>query len=75
MKIGLKWVYLARYWLILRLDGALWHTIILKPLLTPQRAMESSKIRKKIKNILELAKIIQTSFGPCRYFVQNRASF
>ena len=38
MKFGLKWVHMARYELISRLDGALWHTIIFKPLLTPQRA-------------------------------------
>ena len=56
MKIDLKWVHMARYELILRLDGALWHAIILKLLLTPKRAMESSHIRKKVKHILELAK-------------------
>ena len=28
MKFGLKWVHMARYELILRLDGALWLTII-----------------------------------------------
>ena len=56
MEFCLKWVHTARYELILRLDGALWLRIILKPLLTPKRAMESSKIRKKIKHILELAK-------------------
>ena len=38
MKIGLKWVHMARYELILRLDGALWLTIIFKPLLIPKRA-------------------------------------
>ena len=56
MKIGLKWVHMGRYGVILRLDGALWHTIISGPLLTPKRAMESSKINKKVKNLLELAK-------------------
>ena len=49
MEFGLKWVHMARYELILRLERALWLPIILKPLLTPKRAMESSKIRKKIK--------------------------
>ena len=39
MEFGLKWVHMARYGLILRLDGALWLTIIFKPLLTPQRAI------------------------------------
>ena len=56
MEIELKWVHMAWYGLILRLDGALWLPIILKPLLTPKRAMESSKIHKKVKNLLELAK-------------------
>ena len=32
MEIGLTWVHMARYGLILRLDGALWLTIISKPL-------------------------------------------
>ena len=56
MKFGLKWVHMARWELILRLDGALWLRIILKPLLTQQRAMKLPNIRKKVKNILELAK-------------------
>ena len=63
MKNCLKWVHMARYGLILRLDGALWHTIILKPLLNPKRAMESSKIRKQLKHILELAKQM-TRYAP-----------
>ena len=37
MEFCLKWVHMARYELILRLDGALWFTIIFKPLLTPKR--------------------------------------
>ena len=56
MKIWLKWVHMARHELILRLERALWLPIILKPLLTPKGAMESSKIYKKVKNLLELAK-------------------
>ena len=40
MKFGLKLVHMARYELILRLDGALWLTIIFKPLLTPKRAIK-----------------------------------
>ena len=28
LKFGLKWVHMVRYELILKLDGALWHTII-----------------------------------------------
>ena len=34
MEFDLKWVHMARYGLILRLDGALWLRIIFKPLLT-----------------------------------------
>ena len=49
MKFGLKWVYMARYELILRLDGALWFRIILKPLLTPKRAIQIKKWSKNIK--------------------------
>ena len=37
IEFGLKWVHMARYELILRLDGALWLTIIFRPLLTPKR--------------------------------------
>ena len=37
MEFALKWVHMGRYELILRLDGALWLTIIFKPLLTPQK--------------------------------------
>ena len=43
MEFDLKWVHMARYELILRLDGALWLTIIFKPLLTPKRAMKVKK--------------------------------
>ena len=32
MEFDLKWVHMARYELILKLDGALWLRIILKPL-------------------------------------------
>ena len=39
MKFGLKWVHVAWSELVLRLDGALWLRIILKPLLTPKRVM------------------------------------
>ena len=35
MKLDLKWGLMARYALILRLDGALWLRIISGPLLTP----------------------------------------
>ena len=39
MEFDPKWVHMARYDLILRLDGALWLRIISKPLLTPKRAI------------------------------------
>ena len=34
MEFDLKWVHMARYELILRLDGAIWLRIISEPLLT-----------------------------------------
>ena len=40
MQFDLKWVCMARYELILRLEGALWLRIIFKPLLTPKRAIQ-----------------------------------
>ena len=70
MKICLKWVHMARYGLILKLDGAPWHTIISGPLLTPKRAMESSKIRKKVQKLLELAKLIPC-FMICQYEISR----
>ena len=39
MEFDMKWVHMARYELILRLDGALWLTIIFGPLLTPKGAI------------------------------------
>ena len=47
MEIGLKWVHIARYELILKLERALWLRIILKPLLTPKGAIKIKKIKKK----------------------------
>ena len=49
MQFGLKWVHMAQYELILRLDGAIWLRIIFKPLLTLERAMEGPKILKESK--------------------------
>ena len=46
MKFGLKWVHMARYELILRLDGALWLRIILKPLLTQKWLIKIKKVSK-----------------------------
>ena len=39
MEFGLKWFHIGQYGVILRLDGALWLTIISGPLLTPKRAI------------------------------------
>ena len=39
----LKWVHMGPYGVILRLDGALWHTIISGPLLTQKGPIEIQK--------------------------------
>ena len=50
MEFVLKWVHMARYELILRLDGALWLTIIFRPLLTPKGAIKNNqKCKKNLK--------------------------
>ena len=43
MKFGLKWVHMARYVLLLRLDGAILLRIIFKPLLTQQLLIKIQK--------------------------------
>ena len=43
MEFGPKWVHMARYELILKLDGALWLRIILKPLLTQKWLIKIKK--------------------------------
>ena len=48
IEIGLKRVHMARYELILRLDGALWLRTIFKPLLTPKGAIKIKKIKKQV---------------------------
>ena len=35
-----KWIHMARYWLILKQDGAIWLRIISKPLLPPKGGYE-----------------------------------
>ena len=47
MEFGLKWVHMGRYELKLRLDGALWHTIISGPLLTQKWPIKIKNIPKK----------------------------
>ena len=54
-KFDLKWVHnMARYQLILRLDGALWLTIISEAPLTPKGVMEGPKIPKESKMALRI---------------------
>ena len=43
MEFGLKWVHMARYELILRLDGALWLPIISELLLTQKLPIKIPK--------------------------------
>ena len=57
MKLDLKWVHMARYELILRLDGALWLRIIFRPLLTPQGAIKIKKSQKSLKVRAKPAKL------------------
>ena len=71
MEFGLKWVHMARYELILRLDGALWLTIIFRPLLTPKGAFQTSK--KDQRRVLwpmggSLPKSLIPTKSPCPYF-------
>ena len=47
MEFDLKWVHMGRYELILRMDGALWLTIISKPLLNPKGAIKPPQIPKQ----------------------------
>ena len=54
---------MARYELILKLDGALWLRIISKPLLTPKTAMEGPQIQKESK--------IDASYGSGAHPYQN----
>ena len=50
MEFDLKWVHMARYELILKLDGALWLTIISKSPLSPGKAIKGPKNPKESKN-------------------------
>ena len=61
---------MARYGLILKLDGALWLTIICKPLLTHQKAMKGPPNQKesKISNLT----FHQVNFvAGCKYTIDN----
>ena len=57
MDIGLKWVHMARYELILKQDEAIWLRIISKPLLTPKGLVKDSKLYKKFKSCSKAAKL------------------
>ena len=74
MKICLKWVHMARYELILRLDGALWHTIISGPLLTKKCPIQIQKCPqhpKSQKNALCWPLLLSTRGGGIGIFDQN----
>ena len=47
----LKWVHMARYGLVLKLDRALWLVIIYKTPLTPKKVMEGPTIPKESQQI------------------------
>ena len=55
IKFDRKWVHMARYELILRLDGALWLRIISKPLLTPQKGYRNQKMNQQISKLVGVA--------------------
>ena len=54
---------MARCELILKLDGALWLSIISKPLLTPKGAVKDPKIQKKRKKTFDQCLIFMTLLG------------
>ena len=58
MEFDLKWIHMARYELILRLDGALWLRIIFKPLLTPEKGYKNKKTYKK-----KISKLVGVALG------------
>ena len=55
MEIDLKWVHMARYGLILKLDGAIWLRIILKPLLTQKKGYKNQKMTQQISKLVGVA--------------------
>ena len=68
MEFDLKWVHVARYELILKLDGALWLRIISGPLLTLQRHMGAdilSRITISSVSGLQWKKSSRTAAPPC----------
>ena len=59
MDIGLKWVHMARYELILKQDGAILLRIILKPSWPPKGLCKTKKIQKSLKIHAKPAKMLQ----------------
>ena len=59
MEFDLKWVHMARYELILKLDGAIWLRIIFRTLLIPPpKGCERSKqIKNNPKEMLKLSRL------------------
>ena len=57
----LKWVYMARYELVLRLDGALWLRIISGPLLIPKWPIQIPKWPIYFQQDLLLVNIVSSS--------------
>ena len=49
VKFDLKWVHMARYELILKMDEALWLRIIFQPLLTPKGIWTVQKSQKNFR--------------------------
>ena len=64
MEFDLKWVHMARYELILKLDGALWLRIIFKPLLTQKGAIKIKNKKKGLKVRARPAKL-KSAIHPC----------
>ena len=47
MELGLKWVHMGLYELILRQDGAIWLRIVFKTPLTAQRHIKIKKLARE----------------------------
>ena len=67
MECCLKWVHMARYELILRLDGALWLPIISKTPLVSRKAMEGQKNPKESRKALLRAGLTRLVIVPVNH--------
>ena len=67
MEFDLKWVHMARYELILKLDGALWLRIILKSLLTQKWLMKIQKLPQKGGSGIGGGRVPNVCLGPLRH--------